>query len=118
MRINFGQNLIDDTAAIYKVFFTTSDDGNFGQSTAELVETNTSGTFMEGTVNGASSVNLSFNYDGNVQRGGGTGGTDANITAVAIGLTKGQYVKTTGTIARSKTNSVSLVAALERNYQE
>lgn len=118
LRINFGQNLIDDPSAIYKVFFTTSDDGNFGQSTAELVETNTSGTFMEGSVSGASSVNLSYNYGGNIQRGGGTGGTDANITAVAIGLTKGQYVKTTGTIARSKTNSVSLVAALERNYQE
>lgn len=118
LRINFGQNLIDDPSAIYKVFFTTSDDGNFGQSTAELVETNTSGTFMEGSVSGASSVNLSYNYGGNIQRGVGTGDTDANITAVAIGLTKGQYVKTTGTIARSKTNSVSLVAALERNYQE
>lgn len=118
LTVNFGQNLIDDTAAIYKVFFTTSDDGNFGSEGAELVETNTTGTFMEGTVNGASSVNLSYNYDGNIQRGGGTGGTDANITAVAIGLTKGQYVKATSTIARSKTNSVSLVAALERNYQE
>ena len=118
MTVNFGQNLIDDTAAIYKVFFTTSDDGNFGSEGAELVETNTTGTFMEGTVNGASSVNLSYNYDGNIQRGGGTGGTDANITAVAIGLTKGQYVKATSTIARSKTHSVSLVAALERNYQE
>ena len=118
LTLNFGQNLIDDTNAIYKIFFTTSDDGNFGQSTAELVETNTTGTFMEGTVSGASSVSLSYNYDGNIQRGGGTGGTDAAITAVAIGLTKGQYVKTTGTIARSKTNSVSLVAALERNYQE
>jgi hypothetical protein len=116
LQVNFGQNLIDDTAAIYKVFFTTSDDGNFGQSTAELVETNTTGTFMEGTISGASSVSLSYNYDGNIQRGGGTGGTDANITAVAIGLTKGQYVKATSTIARSKTNSVSLVAALERNY--
>lgn len=118
LTVNFGQNLIDDTAAIYKVFFTTSDDGNFGSDGAELVETNTTGTFMEGTVNGASSVNLSYNYDGNIQRGSGTGGTDANITAVAIGLTKGQYVKATSTIARSKTNSVSLVAALERNYQE
>jgi hypothetical protein len=118
LTVNFGQNLIDDTSAIYKVFFTTSDGGNFGSDGAELVETNTTGTFMEGNVNGASSVNLSYNYDGNVQRGGGTGGTDANITAVAIGLTKGQYVKATSTIARSKTNSVSLVAALERNYQE
>lgn len=117
LTINFGQNLIDDSAAIYRVFFTTSDDGNFGQAGAELVNDN-AGSPMSGTVSGASSVSLSYNYDGNIQRGGGTGGTDAAITAVAIGETKGQYVKATGTIARSKTNTVSLVAALERNYEE
>ena len=38
------------------------------------------------------------------------------ITAVAIGLSKGQYVRATGSIARSKANSIALVAPLERNY--
>ena len=63
----------------------------------------------------AASVTKSFNYDGNVQ-GGRTAGTDAAITVIGIGLATGQYVRATGTIARSVSNSVSLVAPLERNY--
>ncbi|NJK44521.1 MAG: hypothetical protein HC933_09725 [Pleurocapsa sp. SU_196_0] len=73
------------------------------------------GADMTGNVGGSSSLTLSFNYDGNNQ-GGRTPGTDAAITVVGIGLNTGQYVKATGTISRSTANSVSLVAALERNY--
>jgi hypothetical protein len=35
---------------------------------------------------------------------------------VGIGLATGQYVKATGTIARSTSNSVTLTAPFERNY--
>jgi hypothetical protein len=72
---------------------------------------------MSGTVGGASSLSFSFDYDGNSQRGTASKGTDAPITVVAIGLSTGQYVKATGTIARSTSNLVSLVSSLERNYQ-
>lgn len=57
--------------------------------------------------------------------GGAFGATDtANVTqisgpevrVVALGLTQGQYVFTDGRIARSTSNSFSLVAPLERNY--
>lgn len=71
---------------------------------------------MSGSISGQSSITKTFDYDGNVQ-GGRTAGTDASITAVAIGLSTGQYVSATGTIQRSNANSVSLVASLERNYQ-
>jgi hypothetical protein len=57
-----------------------------------------------------------FDYDGNIQRGAGSAGTDAPITVVAQGLSNAQYVKATGTIARSTANSISLVSSLERNY--
>ena len=70
---------------------------------------------MTASVSGQSSVQLTFNYDGNIQ-GGRTAAADASITAVGIGLSTGQYVKATGTIARSTANSISLVAPLERNY--
>lgn len=86
----------------------------FGSASAILVEDNTS-TDITGTVSSQSSITVTYNYDGNVQ-GGRTAATDANITAVGIGLNTGQYVKATGTIARSTANSVSLVAPLERNY--
>lgn len=114
--INFGDNLKNDTSAKYWMYFTTlpGASNDFGESGAIIVDDN-SGADIAGNVSGASSVSKTFNYDGNVQ-GGRTAGTDATITVVGIGLVTGQYVKATATIGRSTSNSVSLVAALERNY--
>jgi hypothetical protein len=86
----------------------------FGSASAVIVDDN-SGSDMTGTVSSQSSVQLTFNYDGNVQ-GGRTAAEDASITAIGIGLSTGQYVKATGTVTRSTANSISLVAPLERNY--
>ena len=129
--INFGQNLQDDEYAKYWVFFTNDSaadspaGNNYGTAAAIIVDDAT-GTDMAGDVNNTgvspyvprSSVSHSFNYDGNVQRGTGSAQKDAPVTVVAIGLTKGQYVKAEGTIGRSKTNTVSLIASLERNYSQ
>ena len=71
---------------------------------------------MMGDIAGASTVQLDFNYDNNVQ-GGRTSNTNAPITVVAIGLQTGQFVSATTTIERNVTNSVGLVAPLERNYE-
>lgn len=116
LTINFGDNLRNDASAKYWVYFTTlpGAGNDFGESGALIVDDN-AGADMAGNVGGAASVQKSFNYDGNVQ-GGRTPGTDAQITVVGIGLNTGQYVKATGTIGRSISNSISLVAALERNY--
>ena len=115
LTLQFGDNLKNDADAVYRVFYTTNPAGNYGTANAVLVN-NDAGSPMSGNVSGASSVGLSFAYDTNTQ-GGRTPGTDAAITVVAIGLTTGQYVKATGTIARSAANSVSLVSSLERNYE-
>jgi hypothetical protein len=69
---------------------------------------------ITGTISG-SSVNFSFDYDGNVQ-GGRTAATDAAIQIRAIGLNTAQFVETTGTITRNTGLGFSLVAGLERNY--
>lgn len=115
--INFGDNLKNDASAKYWLFFTTlpGAGNDFGESGAVLVQ-NAAATNITGDVSAASSVSWTFDYDNNTQ-GTRTPGTDAAVTAVALGLTTGQYVKATGTIAKSKSNSISLVAALERNYQ-
>jgi hypothetical protein len=115
LTINFGANLVADASSKYWVYFTTlpGASNDYGESGALIVDDN-AGADMAGTI-GGSSVTKSFNYDGNVQ-GGRTPGTDAGITVVGIGLITGQYVRATATIARSTANSVSLVAALERNY--
>lgn len=116
LTINFGANLVGDASAKYWVYFTTlpGASNDFGESGAVLVQ-DASAVAMAGNVSGGSSITKTFAYDTNVQ-GGRTAATDAAITVIGIGLTTGQYVKATGTIARSTSNSVSLVAALERNY--
>ena len=115
LTLNFGSNLVSDTNAIYRVYFTTNPTGNYGTSNAVLVQ-DSNDVDISGNVSGNTSLTFSFDYDSNAQ-GGRTPGTDAAITAVAIGLNTGQFVSATGTITRSSSNSVSLVAALERNYQ-
>lgn len=114
--LNFGDNLKNDASAKYWLFFTTlpGAGNDFGESGAILVQ-NAELAEVAGDVSAASNVTWTFDYDNNVQ-GGRTAATSADVTAVALGLTTGQYVRATGTIARSKANSVSLVAALERNY--
>ncbi len=114
LTIQFGDNLKNDANAVYRCFFTSVPSGDFGTANAVTVQDDSSAD-IAGSVGGVSSVQKTFAYDTNTQ-GGRTAGTDAAITVVAIGLSTGQYVKATGTIARSSANSVSLVAALERNY--
>lgn len=131
LTINFGDNLQNDQFAKYWVFFTSgvgAGAGNdYGTANAIIVKDN-AGVDISGNVNPAwptkrAFVPHTFNYDGNNQRSGGTynsgsgsQGTDAPITVVGIGLSTGQFVRATGNIAKSTGNSVSLVAALERNY--
>ena len=86
----------------------------FGSISGIIVDDN-SVADIAGNVSGNMSFEKSFNYDGNVQ-GGRTAAVDAPITVVGIGLSTGQYVKATGTILRSITNSITLTAPFERNY--
>lgn len=112
--LNFSPTLVADAASIYRMFFTTNPGGNFGTSSAIIVD-NASGVDIAGDISGSASIPFTFDYDGNVQ-GGRTAGTDAAVTVVAIGLSGAQYVAATGTLTRSTTNSISVVAPLERNY--
>lgn len=119
--LNFGENLQNDQYAKYWVFFTNAGGNLYGTSNAIIVKDKDAAD-MTGSVNPAwptkrTSVSHSFAYDANVQ-GGRTAGTDADITAVGIGLITGQFVRTTGTIQRSTANAASLVSALERNYSQ
>lgn len=71
---------------------------------------------MGGLVDGNSSISYGYDYDTNDQRGSGSDGETAPITAVAIGLNSAQYVLATSTIDRSSSNSITLTAPVERNY--
>lgn len=121
LTVNFGTNLQDDQYSKYWVFFTNAGGNQFGTTNAIIVD-DADGLDMAGDVNTAwpakrSSVAHTFNYDSNIQ-GGRTAGTNAAITAVGLGLIKGQYVTATGLIEKLTTNSITLTAALERNYSQ
>ena len=112
--LNFSQTLVDDAASIYKMFFTTNPAGNFGTSSAVVVN-DASSVPITGNVSGLNTKSFTFDYDANVQ-GGRTAGVDAAVTVVALGLSGAQYVIATGTITRSTGNAISLVSGLERNF--
>ncbi len=122
LTLNFGANLVADASAIYRVFFTNDDAGDntgrdYGTATAITIN-NATGTPIAGTVSGQTSLQFTYDFDNNVQRGAASAGDDVPFTAVAIGLTTGQFVVGTGTIlGTTLSGSASLVAPLERNYQ-
>ncbi len=110
LSITFNANLQADSVARYYVYFASS----YGTG-SPIVVNDASGNPMSGLVSGNQSITHTFSYDTNIQ-GGRTAGTDANIVVVAIGLDTAQWVKATGTITRSVSNSVALIANLERSY--
>jgi len=120
LTISFNTNLQNDASAKYRVFFTNDDAGdNTGRdfSTKDAITVqDPADTEMAGNVSAAPSVQWTYDYDGNTQRGIASAGQVAPITIVAIGLDTAQYVITTGNITRAKGLSFSLVAPLERNY--
>jgi hypothetical protein len=120
LTLNFNENLVADSNAVFRVFFTNDDAGSnlgydFGTANAIIVN-DASGTPISGNVGGVAQQSFTYAYDSNVQRGAGSAGVDAPVTVVAQGLAVSQYVRAVGTITRSVANSVSLAGALERNY--
>lgn len=103
-----GQTIVTTTSAAADV------DENPIDSPDAIVVDNNAGADIAGTI-GASSAAFDFDYDGNTQ-GGRTQATNAEIVLRAIGHDTAQFVETTGTITRATGLSFSLVAALERNY--
>jgi hypothetical protein len=120
-RITFNTNLLGDTDAFYWMFFTSVPSGDYGTSDAYIVDDASSIPISGSITNnpsitaGNDYIDFTFDYDQNTQ-GGRSLGTAAT-TIVSIGLETAQFVSSTAlTIARTKTNNISLVAALERNY--
>lgn len=112
----FNPFLVNDASAVYRVYFTDGVTGGqeFGNTTADIVQDN-SNVDIAGPVSGQSAIDFDFDFDNSTQAGR-TAGQPVNVTAIAIGLDTGQYVKTTATITRSTGNVINFVAAQERNY--
>jgi len=104
-----GTTLADEAAAA-----SISLDKNPIDSPDAIIVNNNSAAPITGAV-GASSIGFDFDYDNNVQ-GGRTAATDANIIIRAIGLETAQFAETSGIITRAVGIAFSVVAALERNF--
>lgn len=110
--ISFGSQAVPGDTN-YWMFYATNPTGDFGSSTAVLVQ-DKDGNPITGTYNG-SPINFSFAYDTNVQ-GGRTAGAPAAVKVVSIGLSGGQYTLVDATITRTQGQSILLAPAQERNY--
>ena len=127
LTININSNLVDDTSSKLVVFFTNDDAGsNTGrdydtpdaiivqeQDGSDMVSTDLAGDRAIPVSN--NNIVFQYDYDNNQQRGNSSA-VDAPITTVAIGTSGAQWVRSDNTIDRQNTVTVSLVAALERNY--
>jgi len=113
--LNFNANLTSGGTGYYKLYFTTlpGASNDYGESGAVVVDDN-SAADIAGTISG-SSIAFTFDYDGNVQ-GGRTPGTDAAVTLVCGNPGVAKPVVVTGTIARSKANSLSATAESDPSY--
>ncbi len=98
----------------YRLMFTAPPGaGNdFGESGAITVQ-DAAGTPITGTIS-SGSIAFTFDYDGDTL--GGTAGTDKAVTLIGIRPGYGKYAAATGTLTRSKTIALSLVAEADRVY--
>lgn len=99
----------------YRLLFTAPPGaGNdYGEAGAITVN-DAGGTPITGTIS-SGSIPFTYDYDGNVQ-GGFTAGTDRPVTLIGIRPGSGKFVAATGTLTRSKTIVLSLVAETDRAY--
>ena len=125
--ISVNDNLIDDTSSKLVVFFTNDDAGSDlgrdydtenaiivqDRDGAQMISTDIAGDRPVPTVN---ELVFQYDFDNNQQRGN-TSKADAPLTVVAIGTSGAQWVRTSNTVTEVNTVNFSLVANLERNYQ-
>ncbi len=99
----------------YRLMFTSPPGaGNdYGEAGAITVN-NAAGTPITGTISSAS-IAFDYDYDGNTQ-GGYSGGEDRPVTLIGIRPGYGKFAVATGTLTRSKTIALSLVAETDRVY--
>lgn len=117
--LNFNAALTTGGTGYYRMYFTNDDAGanlGYDYGTANAITVNdATPTAITGTIS-AATINFTFDYDGNIQRGTGSNGEDAPITVVAGNAGSAKPVVATGTISRSKGISITLTAEVDRAY--
>lgn len=120
--LNFNAALTSGGTGYYRMYFTNDDapGDNLGYDygTADAITVNNAATTpITGTIS-AASIDFTYDYTNNVQRGSGSGGSAAAITVVAGNAGSAKPVVATGSITASKAISVTLTAETDRAYLE
>lgn len=114
--ISFNAPLVG-AGSSYRLMFTapTGAGNDYGEAGAVTVN-NSAGTPITGVIS-AGSIGFDFDYDANVQAGFAAG-TDRPVTLIGVrpGTGAGKFVAATGTLTRSKSIALSLVAEVDRVY--
>lgn len=112
--ISFNAALIG-AGSSYRLMFSAPPgaSNDYGEAGAITVN-DASGTPITGTIS-ASPISFTYDYDGNTQ-GGFSAGTDRPVTLIGIRPGSGKFVVAIGTLTRSKTIALSLVAEQDRVY--
>lgn len=116
--LNFNAALTQDSSGYFRMYFTTTVNGDdYGEATAITVN-DSSGNPIQGTIT-AASMDFTFDYTGNTQGGRVLSPLlDANVTVVAGNAGHAKPVVATGTITQSKSISITLTAETDRAYLE
>jgi len=98
----------------YRMMYTTVAglNNNYGEAGAVTVN-DALGNPIAGVIT-SNSIAFDFDYDNDTA--GGPAGTDKNVTVVAIRPNSSKFVVATGTLTRSKTMNISLIAETDRAY--
>jgi len=112
--ITFNAPLVGAGSSYRMLFTSPPGAGNdYGEAGAITVN-DASGTPIAGTIS-SGTIEFTYDYDGNTQ-GGFSGGTERAVTLIGIRPGSGKFVAATGTLTRSKTIGLSLVAEQDRVY--
>jgi hypothetical protein len=111
--MSFNSVLVGAGSAYRLMYSAPAGAGNdYGEAGAITVK-NAAGVDIAGTIS-AASINFDFDYDNDAL--GGTAGTDKAVTLIGIKPGTGKFAVATGTLSRSKTIALSLVAEADRVY--
>ncbi len=114
------ETLVNDADAYIRLFFENDDAGDdtgrdYGTDDAMLIHDN-SGVPISFNIGGRTEIDYDFDFDENVQRGAASAGTEVPYVAVASGISGALSVVARGTIERTKTNDITLVAGKQLTY--
>jgi hypothetical protein len=114
--LNFNAALTSGGTGYYRMYFTTTPDGDdYGEAAAVTVN-DADGNPITGTIS-AGQIAFTFDYTGNTQGGRVLSPlTDCNVTVVAGNAGSAKPVVATGVISQSKSISITLTAETDRAY--